>query len=251
MPLLSIIIPSFQASATMDACLQSIARQKGLEQVEILVQDGVSTDDTAAIVHQYTQLPILWQQMPDAGVYDAMNKAIQRSSGTWLYFLGADDTLHDDDALTELLAQLEQCDADLLHAQAWLKNAGYMHGGPASLQQLLFEGNLCHQAVCYRRHLFDRLGMYQLRYSIWADWEFNIRCFRYPPLQALYWPRPLAVYNDQAGHSRQPDPVFSQELPCCIKADYESEIAAIKKSISYRLGRMLFGWLDALRSDRS
>lgn len=245
MPLLSIIIPSFQASASMDACLQSLARQQGLEQVEILVQDGNSTDDTAAIVQRYRHLPIVWQQMPDAGVYDAMNKAILRSRGTWLYFLGADDVLHDDDVLAELLPQLRHSAADLLHGQAWMKNSGYMHGAEWSLQKLLFEGNLCHQAVCYRKSLFDRLGLYNLRYPIWADWEFNIRCFRHPVLQVAYWPRPLAVYNDQAGLSRQPDPVFSQELPGCIKADYEKQLADLRQTWAYRLGRRLFGWLDA------
>lgn len=223
MPLLSIIIPTFNAGHSLAQCLDSIARQTHLQQIEILLQDGLSTDNTAAIAAAYPQLPISWQQQPDKGVYDAMNQAIARSRGTWLYFLGADDVLHNEQVLHELLQQLQQSPADLLHAQAWMKNSGYMHGAEWSLHKLLFEGNLCHQAVCYRKSLFDRLGLYNLRYPIWADWEFNIRCFRYPALQVQYWPKPIAIYNDQAGLSRHEDPILRQELPICLKADWQRQ----------------------------
>ena len=244
MPLLSIVIPTYNAAMTVRSCLESIARQTTLEGVEVLVQDGNSTDSTREIVQEYAGLPIKFEQVADRGVYDAMNLAVGRSAGRWLYFLGADDELHDQAVLGELLPRLADTNAHLLQAQAWLKNAGALHGAPTSLDALLHSRNMCHQSVCYRRDLFERLGGYQLRYPIWADWEFNIRCFRWPDLLVEFWPRPLSVYNDQAGLSRNEDPVFRKELPVCTRADAAKELDSLRFSRSYRLGRRLFGWLD-------
>ena len=39
----------------------------------------------------------------------------------------------------------------------------------------LLSRNLSHQAAFYKRSLFDRLGNYDLRYKLHADWEFNLR----------------------------------------------------------------------------
>jgi len=224
--------------------LESLARQTTLHGVEVILQDGNSTDATRDIAQAYERLPIKFQQTADRGVYDAMNLAIRRSAGRWLLFLGADDELHDETVLAELLPRLACSDAHLLHAQAWLKNAGVMHGAPTTLQALLNAGNLCHQSVCYRRDLFERLGGYQCRYPIWADWEFNIRCFRWPDLQVEFWSRPLTVYNDRAGLSRNEDPVFRNELPVCIHGDAAKALTLLRRSWSYRLGHRLFGWLD-------
>lgn len=243
-PLLSIIIPTYNSASTLRACLDSIAQQTLQAGIEVLVQDGNSTDSTREIAQSYENLPLKFQQLADRGVYDAMNLAVARSTGRWLYFLGSDDVLHDQAVLAELLPRLEETPADLLHGKAWFKNARVMHGGPTSLEALLNSGNLCHQGVCYRRELFERLGGYELRYPIWADWEFNIRCFRWPGLRAEFWPRPLSIYNDQAGLSRNEDPEFRKELPLCIRADARKELELLRRSWSFRLGHRLFGWLD-------
>ena len=104
----------------------------------------------------------------------------------------------------------------------------------------MFKENICHQAVFYRRSIFECVGDYSLHYPIWADWELNIRCFRHPAIRALWIDRVIAIYNDQAGVSKVQDPVFRRELPVTLLHDMSHILA----SRSYCIGKALFGWLD-------
>ena len=67
--------------------------------------------------------------------------------------------------------------------------------------RLLFEQNICHQSIFYRRELFAGIGPYNLRYPVWADWDFNIRCFSNPALVTRYMHIVVARYSDITGFS--------------------------------------------------
>ena len=87
---LSIIIPTFNSANTLRRALDSIIGQT-LNDLEVLIMDGVSTDQTLDIAKTYNDNRIRIFSEPDNGVYDAMNKGIDKASGEWLYFLGSDD----------------------------------------------------------------------------------------------------------------------------------------------------------------
>jgi hypothetical protein len=67
--------------------------------------------------------------------------------------------------------------------------------------------------VFYRRELFASIGPYNLRYRIWADWDFNIRCFGNPALVTRHMDIVVANYNDTGGLSMQEDPELKKRLP--------------------------------------
>jgi glycosyltransferase involved in cell wall biosynthesis len=213
--LLTVIIPTRAAGAHIDDCLESLRRQT-FQQFEVCIIDAQSADDTVKKVQAFAgKLGVALQcrSEPDSGVYDAMNKGIEHSTGEWLYFLGADDVMHDAEVFADVAKVLASSDADIVYGDEIKKSSGVRYGGEFTLDRLLFECNVCHQAVFYRRSLFDKLGGYNLRYPIWADWEFNIRCFRHPDMRPRWMDRVIAVYNDASGISREEDPVFRKELP--------------------------------------
>lgn len=72
-------------------CLNSVLGQSW-PGYEIIVQDGGSTDGTLDILKAYSRR-VNWVSEPDTGIYDAWNKALERASGDWAIFLGADDFL--------------------------------------------------------------------------------------------------------------------------------------------------------------
>src|SRR3982750_4096075 len=100
MPLLSIIIPTFNSQITIERCLESLSKQT-FRDFEILVIDGGSEDNTIGLVKE--KQPVLpavtLVSEKDEGTYDAMNKGIGLSTGTWLYFLGSDDWLYNEQVL--------------------------------------------------------------------------------------------------------------------------------------------------------
>lgn len=246
--MISIVIPTRNAGATIGACLDSLVKQECTD-FEVLIVDSVSSDSTIDVVRSCTALGhrLKWTSERDLGIYDAMNKATGVAQGEWLLFLGADDVLADPRVIADVAPILDTDKPDLLYGDVILSSTGAREGGASSLDQLLFQKNVCHQAIFYRSTLFKRLGGYDLRYPIWADWEFNIRCFRHPDVVTRWTNRVIAVYNDQDGISRTEDPVFKKELPATILNDMRkatAEIEAMRHKRSHKLGRMLFGWLD-------
>ena len=173
---LSVIVPTFNAAATIARCLDSIVAQTRVPH-EVWVIDGLSRDDTLAIVRGYAErYPFIrCTSERDAGIYDAMNKGVSRAGAEWVYFLGADDTLIDAQVLAAVAAYLV-ASADFVYGKVWHVAHARSEGRAFDLQSL-FAQNICHQAIFYRRELFRTLGPFALDYKVYADWEFNLRCF--------------------------------------------------------------------------
>src|SRR5690606_21769007 len=74
MPYFSIIVPTYQAEATISTCLKSILAQDFVD-FEVIIQDGLSTDQTVSLVKQHNDPRIRLFIEKDNGVYDAMNRA--------------------------------------------------------------------------------------------------------------------------------------------------------------------------------
>src|SRR6476659_3913925 len=86
---ISIVTVCFNASATIQACLASVAGQTYLD-VEHVIIDGQSSDTTLEIVRRFPHVAAVISE-PDCGLYDAMNKGLSRISGDYVLFLNADD----------------------------------------------------------------------------------------------------------------------------------------------------------------
>lgn len=212
----SIIVPTFNAAATLHACLDSVVRQTW-DDFELILVDGESTDRTLEIANSCAadlDSRLVVHCGPDQGAYDAMNRGIGMARGQWLLFLGADDILYETETLARVAAFLDDHEhSDLIHGDVIMRSTGSRHGGAFDLDRLLFETNICHQAIFYRRELFAGIGPYNLRYRLWADWDFNIRCFSNPALVTRYMDIIVAKYNDASGLSVSEDDEFKKRLP--------------------------------------
>ena len=197
--MISIIIPAFNAAAKIPACLESIGRQR-FTNYEALVMDGQSSDITVALVDSYREkhLNIHLHSEPDAGIYDAMNKGIVVAKGQWLLFLGADDELGDDEVLGDIAIILKEKNPDIAYGDVALVGDtpfgkdGSIYGGIYDKLRLV-KTNICHQAIFYKRSVFDEVGVYNLAYPVCADWDFNQRCFAI--LDTLYTPRVITKFS--------------------------------------------------------
>lgn len=215
-PIFSIIVPTFNAEATLRACLDSVQRQT-FENFQLVLVDGGSTDGTLDTANSF--VPDLGTRLvihsgPDQGAYDAMNRGVGLSTGNWLLFLGADDTLYESDTLARVAAFIaEHQSSDLVYGDVMLRSTSSRYAGPFDLDRLLYDTNIGHQAIFYRRKLFDGIGPYNLRYPVCADWDFNIRCFSNPALVTRYMDIVVARYNDMTGISMKKDKEFNKRLP--------------------------------------
>lgn len=251
LPTISVIIPTFNSQQTIECVLKSLVEQT-FEMFEIVIIDGKSSDKTLEIVSAYakTDERILFISENDDGIYDAMNKGITMARGSWLLFLGSDDRLYDQNVLKDVMDVIKEQNKDLIYGDAILTSSSKRYGGEFNTKRLHTEGNLCHQSVFYHKRIFERLGKYNLRYKVLADWDFNIRCFSYPELRAHYFQRVISLYNNQTGISSRPyqDPFYEQ---MAIRYIQERNILSnmhteIMNSPSYRVGNIIYQTLKRI-----
>ena len=116
----SIVIPAYNAEKTISYCIESVLSQS-FEDLEIIIVDDGSTDDTRIVVSNYAQTDprIICISQENMGRSIARNNGIAESSGEWITFLDADDFL-DVDALNLMIEKAEYYDG------IW---SGYRAGG--------------------------------------------------------------------------------------------------------------------------
>lgn len=189
MPTLSVILPTFNCADWVRGALDSLAIQEDRD-FEVVVSDGASTDATLSVVNEYLErLPHLTvHSRKDLGVYDAINKALPECKGRWVFILGSDDRLQTPSTLRQVLGTLRTTQAAFVYGDVRVigRNAmvadGGRYGGKFSLARLMCQ-NICQQCAFYRRDLFDRLGTFDLRYRLWADWDYALKVFVHEKVQ--------------------------------------------------------------------
>jgi len=92
---ISVVIPMYNASKTIERCLDSVLEQTYLPYEIIIINDG-STDDSRAVVEEYikrntSKLNIQLINQKNSGVSSARNRGIKESKGDWIAFLDSDD----------------------------------------------------------------------------------------------------------------------------------------------------------------
>ena len=180
MKLLSIIIATYNAGNTLDACLTSITKQKSSE-IELLIIDGGSSDKTLDIIHSYGDNIDVLISEPDKGIYDAWNKGISHATGAWIMFIGADDILVENSLspYIQYVKQISTQNYDLITACAYfvdLKGKLIKKvGEPFSWEREKRNMNISHGSTLHNRNLFQKIGKYSLEYKICADYELLIR----------------------------------------------------------------------------
>ena len=101
---ITIITVSYNAAATIEQTISSVVHQD-YPNIEYIIIDGGSTDGTIDIIKRYESYGIRWISEPDHGIYDAMNKGIRYATGDYLYFLGADDWLCNNEVILSIRTQ--------------------------------------------------------------------------------------------------------------------------------------------------
>ncbi len=215
-PLVSVIIPTFNAEAKLPVSLTSVLEaQTPFSSLEVLIMDGNSSDGTLETAREWERRDsrVRVCSEPDKGIYDAMNKGIARAQGRFLYFLGAGDMVR-----PHILAELETLPdlhpLLLLHGKVWHEGANIGPGAGAVIKKIdLARYNIPHQGAFYGRGVFETVGLYDPRYRIYADHELNWRCWTTPAIETRFWDRVVADFEAGGASSSRYDPEFERDWP--------------------------------------
>ncbi|CAG1020795.1 PGL/p-HBAD biosynthesis glycosyltransferase [Patescibacteria group bacterium] len=175
---ISVIIPTFNSAKTIEDTLKSIMGQNWPD-LQIIIQDGGSSDDTKGIVAKYPAGLSGWQSEPDNGIYDAMNKGIGRANGEIIAILNSDDAWLPGTLDRVASAFSRNPDVGIVSGsiEVWEDSPdGAKVVLKSSLLHLHKGLTVQHPATFVRRSVYERVGLFNTRYRIGADYDFVLRC---------------------------------------------------------------------------
>ncbi len=184
---ITVITVCFNAEKTIEKTISSVCGQV-YPNVEYIIIDGASTDRTLAIVDQFASKIKKVISEKDKGIYDAMNKGVTAATGDVVYFLNADDHFCDEKVLSDVVKAFEEDGSRTLvygkvkpedvpdYYKPYLKEFFIVK----TLDDFL-KYTICHQAIFAKRSLFDNIGKFDCRYKFAADYDWQIRAYKFDP----------------------------------------------------------------------
>lgn len=210
-PKISIIVPTYNSAVNLHMALESIKNQT-FKNIEVLIIDGASSDNTLKIAQNYRSKFQFYTVIsePDKGIYDAMNKGIRIAKGEWLYFLGSDDSFYEQNTLEELFSHPEIRNNDVIYGNVYSSRFDLPYDGEFSYSKLA-KKNICHQSIFFRKNVFKKIGVFNIKYKVWADWDHNIRWFYSSRIKKHYINKIIANYADGGFSSLHMDEFFQRQ----------------------------------------
>ena len=170
-PMLTVITATRNVTSSigiesLERCLRSVAELKIPH--EHIIQDGLSTDDTLSQCHRLSSRNVRIYSESDTGIYSALNKALQKARGKWVYVLGADDYIKDASTLEDTLLYAAKDNVDVIASPVWTEE---FYNKPAPVyHRLLFCGMVYpHQGIIMRKEVMLDVGGFDERYKVAAD----------------------------------------------------------------------------------
>lgn len=182
----SIITISYNSEKTIERTIKSVLAQT-IKDYEYIIVDGGSKDSTLDIVRKYEPLfegRMKWKSEPDKGIYNAMNKGIERSSGEIIGIVNSDDWLEPD-----ALETIGGCYADNQKSTdgvycGWIN----FHYADGTVQVMKTNHNLLlswskkyemagirHPGVFVPKVVYERFGVFDESIKIMADTDLILR----------------------------------------------------------------------------
>lgn len=170
---ISVIIATMNCADCLTGAIDSVFAQQQAG-YECIVIDGGSTDATVKIIRQQEHRLSHWVSEPDSGIAEAFNKGIKLSSGRLLFFLGADDVLHDDMVFHDILSSLAQFEEPYF----FYGDLFYVYHQKQKLIHRNFNEQknrryncMPHQAMFLDRWFFETYGLFDETYRYAMDYE--------------------------------------------------------------------------------
>jgi glycosyltransferase involved in cell wall biosynthesis len=188
-PKISIITPNFNGGAYLEETIQSVLSQN-YPNLEYIIIDGGSTDDSIDIIIKYEKQLTYWVSEPDNGLYDAVQKGFDKSTGEIMAWINSDDLYHPKAFFT------------VAEIFSTLAEVNWLQGIPSVLDEMsrtvavapikrwskldYYLGNfrwIQQESIFWRRNLWEKSGekmAVEMKYA--GDLELWLRFFRFDRL---------------------------------------------------------------------
>lgn len=187
-PIFSVITVHFNQLALLKSTVENVISQEGFgELLEYIIVDGLSTDGTIDYLHQFNFEKSIHKIIErDKGIYDAMNKGIQKANGEYIIFINAGDQFYEQNALTQVSKQF--ADFNVLYGDTKINYENFSRTAKAKPLETFWKSlPFVHQSVIIKRSLLLN-NLFNLNYTFCAD---------YAQLATLYKTKTEFVYANK------------------------------------------------------
>jgi glycosyltransferase involved in cell wall biosynthesis len=197
MPIVSIVTPSYNQGIFLEATIESVLEQ-GYPNIEYIVVDGGSTDESIEIIKKYEKYLAWWCSEKDNGQSDAINKGWRRAQGEIFAYLNSDDVLVTD-AINLVIDAYRSYPLGGIYYGDWIYinkegvEVGRKKSSPCNFRELLINGQgkfVAQAASFYRSDLVRQIGLLDETLHFSMDYDLLLRLSRLAKM--IYIPQPLA-----------------------------------------------------------
>ncbi len=192
---ISIITVCLNSVEAIEDTIKSVLSQN-YNDIEYIVIDGGSTDGTLDILKKYRDQIHKYISKSDKGVYDAMNKGINLSTGDVIAFLNSDDLYADQDIVSEMVEFIQSNSLDAAYGDVvYVKQDNvnqvvrFWKTGEYIKDSFRHGWVIPHPAFFCRRKYFEQYGYFESGFKIAADFELMLRFIEKHRIKVGYLPK--------------------------------------------------------------
>jgi glycosyltransferase involved in cell wall biosynthesis len=244
-PLISIITINFNNKKGLARTIESVVKQT-VPDYEYILIDGGSTDGSIDIIKQHQNKLAYWISEKDKGIYDAMNKGIQKASGKYLLFLNSGDCFINSVVLEKVNEAMRTNQYDIIYGNSIFNNGESVRYNPTPLSLLnVLRLGISHQAFFLKKELFDKAGLYNIMYKVVADSCHLITCLVKYNASSLYINaiiaeiEPDGISMASTGQNRKEQQLFMRTEFIALQNDYELLLTYYKRDYLTRIRKFM------------
>ena len=191
---ISVITAIYNRKDFIFRALSSIKNQS-YKNIELVVVDGGSNDGSQKIACSFLGHDDIFISEPDNGIYDALNKGIEASSGDIIAFLHSDDLYDNNEVLANIASIFQKNEIDIVYGDiAFFSKNNSNHitrvyrSDKLSLKNLSWGKMPAHPAILIKKDIYKKIGLFKTNYHIAADYEFLCRMMKSNHVNSIYVP---------------------------------------------------------------
>lgn len=216
----SIITATYNSAPTIISCINSVNNQT-YNNIEHIIIDGGSVDGTLSIINSIPNRVNFIVSEPDYGIYDAMNKGIINSSGEIIGILNSDDFYTHINVITEICSVFQEISVECVYGDVnyvkyqnpdlilrrWksgiFKNGSFQKGWHPA-----------HPAFFVKRTIYEKYGMFNLKYKLAADFELMLRLLEKEKISNTYYDQVLVNMRTGGATNSSLKNIIKQNIEC-------------------------------------
>jgi len=191
---ITIITVCYNSASHIADAINSVSSQD-YKHIEHIVIDGNSNDGTQKIIEENSDKLSFWLSETDHGIYDAMNKGIQKATGDVIGILNSDDFYYDKQVISKVAnafsdEEVEAVFGDLIFVDPNnLDKTVRTYSSKKWHPDRFAKGYMpAHPTFFVKREFYDKHGLFETDYEIAADYELLVRLLYVHKLKYKYLP---------------------------------------------------------------